>query len=90
MAENLVEWTNAGAFVPDLSLWPEEDGLVGGALRREVAYAMDVFRGRREPDRVPLREVCWGIEAAEAVVGSLTTGAPVDVRRYESSTETAQ
>jgi predicted dehydrogenase len=79
VADNLVEWTNAGAFVPDLSLWPEEDGTVGGALRQEVAYAIDVFLGRRAPDRVPLREVCWGVETAEAVVMSLTAGAPVDV-----------
>ena len=79
LADNLVEWTRAGAFVPDLSLWPEEDGEVGGALRQEVAYAVDVFLGRRSPDRVPLQEVCWGVEAAEAVVASLATGAPVDV-----------
>ncbi len=79
VADDLVEWTNTGAFVPDLSLWPEEDGVVGGALRREVAYAVDVFLGRRVPDRVPLQEVCWGIEAAEAVVASLAAGSPVDV-----------
>ncbi len=81
VAESLVEWTNAGAFVPDLSLWPEEDRMVGGALRQEVAYAIDVFLGRRGPDRVPLQEVCWGVEAAEAVVASLSTGFPVDVPR---------
>jgi predicted dehydrogenase len=79
VADSLVEWTNAGAFVPDLSLWPEEDGTVGGALRQEVAYAIDVFLGRRAADRVPLQEVCWGVEAAEAVVASLAAGAPVDV-----------
>jgi len=79
VADSLVEWTKAGAFVPDLSLWPEEDGTVGGALRQEVAYAIDVFLGRRAPDRVPLQEVCWGIEAAEAVVTSLTTGSPVEL-----------
>jgi hypothetical protein len=79
VADSLVEWTNAGSFVPDLSLWPEEDGTVGGALRQEVAYAIDVCLGRREPDRVPLQEVCWGVEAAEAVVTSLAIGSPVDV-----------
>lgn len=88
VADSLVEWTNTGAFVPDLSLWPEEDGTVGGALRREVAYAIDVFRGRRTPDRVPLQEVCWGVEAAEAVVASLAAGSPVDVPRRGPGTET--
>lgn len=77
VADNLVEWTNAGLFQPDLSLWPEEDGVVGGALRREVDYAHDVFRQRRRADLVPLEEVCWGVEAAEAVVESLRTAAPV-------------
>jgi predicted dehydrogenase len=86
VADDLVEWTNTGAFVPDLSLWPEEDGTVGGALRQEVAYAIDVFLGRRAPDRVPLREVCWGVEAAEAVVASLAAGAPVDVPRERTGT----
>lgn len=79
VADSLVEWTSAGATVPDLSLWPEEDGMVGGALRHEVAYAIDVFLGKRAADRVPLQEVCWGVEAAEAVVASLTAGAPVDL-----------
>ena len=78
VGDNLVEWTSEGAFVPDLSLWPEEDGTVGGALRHEVAYAIDVFLGQRSPEAVPLREVCWGVEAAEAVVTSLAAGAPVE------------
>jgi len=79
VADNLVEWTSSGTVVPDLSLWPEEDGTVGGALRQEVAYAIDVFLGRRPADRVPLEEACWGVEAAEAVIASLAAGAPVEV-----------
>lgn len=86
VAENLVEWTNAGAVVPDLSLWPEEDGVVGGALRHEVDYARQVFGGGRAPDRVPLHEVIWGVEAAEAVVASLSTRKPVDLPRHEVTT----
>lgn len=79
VSDGLVEWTNSGTFVPDLSLWPEEDTSIGGALRREVDYAIAVFTGRRQPDRVPLKEVCWGVEAAEAVVTSLRRGAPVEL-----------
>jgi predicted dehydrogenase len=75
----LVEWTREGVRVPDLSLWPEEDGMVGGALRREVDYALAVFSGKRPHDVVPLQQVCWGVQAAEAVVVSLATGKPVDV-----------
>lgn len=90
VADGLVEWTSDGAFVPDLSLWPEEDGAVGGALRQEVAYAIGVFVGRRAPDRVPLQEVCWGVEAAEAVVASLTAGAPVDLPRSRTTGSTRE
>lgn len=78
ISDALVEWTAAGVQVPDLSLWPEEDGAVGGALRREVRYALAVFSGHRpQPDLMPLEEACWGVEAAEAVVESLATGVPV-------------
>ena len=83
VADNLVEWTNDGAFVPDLSLWPEEDGVVGGALRHEVDYAIGVFAGRRQADLVPLPEVCWGVEAAEAVVDSLAMREPVTIARHD-------
>jgi predicted dehydrogenase len=79
VSDALVEWTRTGAQVPDLSLWPEEDGVVGGALRREVGYALAVCTGRREPDLMPLEQACWGVEAAEAIVASLRTGAPVDI-----------
>ncbi|WBB80333.1 Gfo/Idh/MocA family oxidoreductase [Micromonospora sp. WMMD882] len=81
VSDALVEWTTAGVQVPDLSLWPEEDGLVGGALRREIGYALAVFTGRREPDLMPLEQACWGVEAAEAIVESLRVGAPVQTAR---------
>ncbi|MFY1691898.1 Gfo/Idh/MocA family oxidoreductase [Plantactinospora sp. WMMB782] len=81
VSDALVEWTPTGVQVPDLSLWPEEDGVVGGALRREVGYALAVFTGRREPDVMPVQEACWGVAAAEAVVESLRTGAPVQPTR---------
>jgi hypothetical protein len=77
VSDALVEWTPAGVRVPDLSLWPEEDGVVGGALRREVGYAIGVFTGRRRPDVMPLEEACWGVAAAEAMVTSADTGRPV-------------
>jgi predicted dehydrogenase len=71
VSDALVEWTSAGVAVPDLGLWPEEDGAVGGALRREISYALGVFTGVRKPDVIPLRQAVWGVEAAEAVVASL-------------------
>lgn len=81
VSDALVEWTKTGFQVPDLSLWPEEDGAVGGALRREVRYALAVCTGRRRPDLMPLEQACWGVEAAEAIIESLHTGAPVEPAR---------
>lgn len=69
--DGLVEWTAGGAAAPDLSLWPEVDGRVAGALRREVGYALAVFAGTRAPDLVPLEEVAWAVEATEAIERSL-------------------
>jgi predicted dehydrogenase len=74
ISDALVEWTESGVAVPDLGLWPEEDGAVGGALRREIAYALAVFHGRRAPDVMPLEQACWGVEAAEAIVAALRSG----------------
>ncbi|MDG4832793.1 Gfo/Idh/MocA family oxidoreductase [Solwaraspora sp. WMMD1047] len=78
VSDSLVEWTAAGTQVPDLSLWPEEDGRVGGALRREIGYALAVFTGERQPDVMPVEQACWGVEVAEAIIESLRTGAPVE------------
>ncbi len=81
VSDALVEWTEDGVAVPDLSLWPEEDGRVQGALRREVSYALDVFGGLRPNDIIPLEQACWGVEAAEAIVGSIASGGPVAISR---------
>jgi predicted dehydrogenase len=74
VSDALVEWTSSGVAVPDLGLWPEEDGVIGGALRREIAYALGVFTGTRKPDVMPLQQAVWGVEAAEAVVEALPGG----------------
>jgi predicted dehydrogenase len=87
VSDALVEWTAAGVAVPDLGLWPEEDGTVGGALRREVAYALGVFTGARKPDVMPLPEACWGVETAEAIVTSLRTRTPVTLPGARLATE---
>jgi predicted dehydrogenase len=77
VGDALVEWLPDGVYVPDLSLWPEEGGVVAGALRSEVDYAIGVFTGERTHDVVPIEQVCWGVEVAEAIVRSLETRAPV-------------
>lgn len=70
----LVEWGPHGVTVPDLSLWPEENGRIGGALRTEVDYAIAVFAGHRKNDVMPPEHAVWGVEIAEAMVRSLQSG----------------
>ena len=79
LSDALVEWTSDGVRAPDLTLWPEFGGRVAGALRAEVDYAVAVFTEQRPNDYVPLQQVCWGVEAAEAMVRSLATGVPVEI-----------
>jgi predicted dehydrogenase len=86
--EGLVEWCRTGARHPDLVLWPEENGRVGGALRSEVEHAIGQFSGSDQPPVMPLEQACWGIEVAEAMVASLDAGGrPVPVGRRGANVE---
>jgi predicted dehydrogenase len=77
VGDALTVWTDDLSLAPDLSLWPEEDGRVGGALRSEVAYASSVFRRERPNTIMPVEQAVWGVAIAEAIVQSATTGLPV-------------
>lgn len=77
VGDALTVWTDDASLAPDLSLWPEEDGRVGGALRAEVAYASSVFRRERENTVMPVEQAVWGVAIAEAVVASAASGLPV-------------
>lgn len=72
-------WNTQGSYAPNVELWPELDEQVGGAMRAQIDYARDYFSGRVAEERVPVRQVVWGIELAEAVVRSLQNGAPVEM-----------
>jgi predicted dehydrogenase len=77
VGDALTVWTDDLSLAPDLSLWPEEDGRVGGALRTEVAYASSVFRRERPNSVMPVEQAVWGVAIAEAIVRSAATGKPV-------------
>lgn len=78
-SDGLVEWTRTGMTVPDLWLWPEEGGRIGGALRTEVESALAAFAAGAPSRDMPLTEACWGIEIAEGIVRSLSTGEKVQL-----------
>lgn len=79
IGDALTVWTDDLSLAPDLSLWPEEDGRVGGALRNEVAYASGVFRRERGNTVIPVEQAVWGVAIAEAIVRSATTGQPISL-----------
>lgn len=81
VSDALVEWGAKGVVVPDLSLWPDADGRVGGALRAEIDYALAVFAGERDNDVMPPEHAVWGVQIAEAMVRSLETGEVVSLSR---------
>lgn len=76
LSDAIVEWNQAGVTVPDLSLWPERQGRVGGALREEIEYAIQVFSGSIPNDRMPHCESVWSVATAEALVRSIESGRP--------------
>jgi len=79
IGDALTVWTDELSLAPDLSLWPEEDGRVGGALRTEIAYAAAVFRRERPNTLMPLEQAVWGVAIAEAMVASARSGRPVSL-----------
>ncbi len=79
VGDALTVWTDDLSLAPDLSLWPEEDGRVGGALRTEVAYASAVFRRERANTVMPVEQAVWGVAIAEAIIESATTGQPISL-----------
>ncbi|MCR2800220.1 Gfo/Idh/MocA family oxidoreductase [Microbacterium sp. zg-Y818] len=76
ISDALVEWNERGVFTPDLSLWPERNGRIGGALSAEIEHALAVFSSGAENTRMPHRESLWSVATAEAMIGSLERGAP--------------
>lgn len=77
VSEALTEWSDSGIMSPDLTLWPEVDGQVGGALRAEVDAALAVFRGERSNNVMPHDQAVESVRLVEALVRSLEDDAPV-------------
>lgn len=76
LSDAITEWGDAGVIAPDLSLWPEQYGRIGGALRAEIDHAIAVFSGTSINDLMPHQEALWGVQTAEALIRSLETGSP--------------
>ena len=82
--DSLTIWSDRSSWSPNPFLWPLLDGVVGGALRSEIDYAIDVFSGRRPNDLMPPEQAVHGIEIAEAFTASLRTGSPTMIESQTS------
>lgn len=70
-----------GLAHPELTLWPTVAGRVSGALAAELAYALDVVRGERAHDVMPLDDAVEGVRIADAIVRAGASGERVEVER---------
>lgn len=62
----------------DPTLWPEVNGLTGGALAAEVRHFADLAAGRVERQAVTVDEAVTGIEMALMIIESAETGKTVE------------
>ena len=72
-------WSPEGVQRPDTDFWPEVDGRVVGALAEQMAdFARAVRSG--EPSAIAdLGAAVEGLQIAEAIIASASTGQPVSL-----------
>ena len=64
---------------PEVGLWPEVYGSIGGALRLEDEHFIDSVRSGRSSSIASLDDALHGMEVAEAIVTSAETGREVSL-----------
>jgi predicted dehydrogenase len=79
ISDGLAVWTDDGVIHPETTLWPTIHGRIGGALRDELAYTVEVVRGARAHDVIPLDQAVEGVRVAEAVERAAGTGETVEL-----------
>jgi predicted dehydrogenase len=62
---------------PDVGLWPDVRGAVGGALRDEVAHFIDCVRTGQPSTVASVHDALEGLRIGEALITSARTGAEV-------------
>ncbi|PSK89695.1 myo-inositol 2-dehydrogenase/D-chiro-inositol 1-dehydrogenase [Murinocardiopsis flavida] len=79
--DGLAVRTDDAVAHPELTLWPTVAGKIGGALREELAYAVDVAAGVRGNDLMPLGEAVEGVRIAAAIERTGARGGPLDLAK---------
>jgi predicted dehydrogenase len=62
---------------PEVGLWPEVYGSIGGALRLEDEHFIDCVRSRQPSPIASIDDAFHGLEVAEAIVRSATEGTEI-------------
>jgi len=79
LGDGLTVWSDEHARSPDVSLWPDVHGRVGGALREELSHWLDCVRAGTPSAIVPLEDGVMAVRIADAIVRSAETDAPVEL-----------
>jgi|LSQX01.1.fsa_nt_gb UDP-N-acetylglucosamine 3-dehydrogenase len=65
--------------LPDISHWPEYNGIVGGALKAEIDHFIDAIINKKK-FVMPLDDMISAVNVIEAIMESYKKDAPVDVK----------
>ena len=71
--------TQDALLSPEVGLWPEVYGSIGGALRLEDEHFIDCVRTGQQSPIASLEQAMHGLEIAEAIVQSASTGKIVEL-----------
>jgi predicted dehydrogenase len=80
LSSDFVIWTDKGTVNPEVVLWPEVNGRVGGALRTELEHFIECVQQGRASDIVSVEDAVYGMKVADAIVESARKGMEVTLR----------
>ncbi len=72
-------WRPDYTAVPEIGLWPEAHGQIGGALRAEDEHFLACVRNGQSSTIASAADALEGLRIAEAIVEAATSGQPVDL-----------
>jgi predicted dehydrogenase len=72
-------WSAGFTAAPEIGLWPEVGGSIGGALRDEDAHFIDRVRRGAPESIASVADAVMGLRVAEAIVTSAASGTAVEL-----------
>jgi len=72
-------WSAEFMAAPEIGLWPEVSGSIGGALRDEDAHFADRVRRAAPESITSVADAVMGLQVAEAIVRSAASGTAIEL-----------